>query len=82
MQHRVRARVAGINRGILISRAQVGSLNTVVLTDDDTQIEKIDTLPSEDRDCDPELSAQRSQAKELRAKLDAHEQLFAAAAGH
>ena len=29
-----------------------------------TQIEKIDTLPSEDRDCDPELSATRSQAKE------------------
>jgi RNA polymerase sigma factor FliA len=51
-----------------IARAQVGSLNTVVLTDEDTQIERIDTLPSDDRDCDPELSATRSQAKErLRA---------------
>ncbi|HEX3689891.1 MAG TPA: FliA/WhiG family RNA polymerase sigma factor [Solirubrobacteraceae bacterium] len=50
------------------ARAHVGSLNTVVLTDDDTQIERIDTLPSDDRDGDPELSAARSQAKErLRA---------------
>ncbi|MGH2893538.1 MAG: FliA/WhiG family RNA polymerase sigma factor [Solirubrobacteraceae bacterium] len=114
-----------------IARASVGSLNTVVLTEDETQIEKIDTLASEDRDCDPELSATRSQAKErlrdafetlpererkvavllyvynltlreigeilgvtesricqihgqvlrkLRTKLDAHEQLFVAAA--
>ena len=54
-----------------IARAHVGSLNTVVLTDDETQIEKIDTLPSDDRDCDPELSATRSQAKErLRAAFD------------
>ncbi len=54
-----------------IARSRVGSLNTIVLADDDTQIEKIDTLPSEDRDCDPELSASRSQAKErLRAALD------------
>jgi RNA polymerase sigma factor for flagellar operon FliA len=54
-----------------IARAQVGSLNAIVLTEDDTQIEKIDTLPSEDRDCDPELSATRSQAKErLRAAFE------------
>ena len=54
-----------------IARAHVGSLNTVVLTEDDTQIEKIDTLPSDDRDGDPELSAHRSQAKErLRAAFD------------
>jgi RNA polymerase sigma factor for flagellar operon FliA len=54
-----------------ISRAHVGSLNTVVVTEDDNQIEKIDTLASDDRDCDPELSAQRSQAKErLRAALE------------
>jgi RNA polymerase sigma factor for flagellar operon FliA len=54
-----------------IARAHVGSLNTVVLTEDDTQIEKIDTLPSEDRDSDPELSAARSHAKErLRAAFD------------
>jgi RNA polymerase sigma factor for flagellar operon FliA len=54
-----------------IARSQVGSLNTIVLADDDTQIEKIDTLPSDDGDSDPELSASRSQAKErLRAALD------------
>jgi len=54
-----------------IARAHVGSLNTVVLTEDDTQIEKIDTLPSDDRDGDPELSAARSQAKQrLRAAFD------------
>jgi RNA polymerase sigma factor FliA len=54
-----------------ISRAQVGSLNTVVLSEDDTQIEKIDTLPTHDRDSDPEMCAARSQAKErLRAAFD------------
>jgi RNA polymerase sigma factor for flagellar operon FliA len=54
-----------------IARAHVGSLNTVVLSEDDTQIEKIDTLPSEDRDSDPELAAARSQAKErLRTAFD------------
>ena len=54
-----------------VARAQVGSLNTVVVTEDDTQIEKIDTLASEDRDCDPELSAARGQASErLRAAFD------------
>jgi RNA polymerase sigma factor for flagellar operon FliA len=47
-----------------IARAQVGSLNTVVLAEDDTTIERIDILPSEDRDCDPEQSATLSQAKE------------------
>jgi RNA polymerase sigma factor FliA len=54
-----------------ISRARVGSLNTLVVTEDDTQIEKIDTLPSTDRDCDPELSANLGQAKErLRTAFD------------
>jgi len=54
-----------------LARAHVGSLNTVVLTEDDTQIEKIDTLPSSDRDSDPEVSATRSLAKErLRAAFD------------
>ena len=53
-----------------ISRAQIGSLNTVVLTEDDTVIEKIDTLPSDDLDTDPETSAAREQAKErLRGAL-------------
>src|SRR5450755_1258536 len=47
-----------------ISQAQIGSLNTIVLTEDDTTIEKIDTLPSDDQDGDPELAAQRMAAKE------------------
>ena len=47
-----------------LARAQVGSLNMVVLTEDDTAIEKIDTLPSDDLDGDPELAVSRSQAKE------------------
>jgi RNA polymerase sigma factor for flagellar operon FliA len=43
----------------------------MVLTDDDTQIEKIDTLASSDRDADPELAAARAHASErLRAALD------------
>jgi RNA polymerase sigma factor for flagellar operon FliA len=46
-----------------IARSHVGSLNTVVLADDDTTIERIDTLASTDRDCDPELSAMREEAK-------------------
>jgi RNA polymerase sigma factor for flagellar operon FliA len=45
-----------------IARAQVGSLNMIVLTEDDTAIEKIDTLPSDDRDGDPEACALRAQA--------------------
>ncbi|MGO9908158.1 MAG: sigma-70 family RNA polymerase sigma factor [Solirubrobacteraceae bacterium] len=46
-----------------ISRSHVGSLNTVVLAEDDTTIERIDTLHSEDRDCDPVHSAMREDAK-------------------
>jgi RNA polymerase sigma factor FliA len=54
-----------------IVRSDVGSLNTVVLADDDTTIERIDTLPSEDRDGDPVFSAMRSQAKDrLRAAFE------------
>jgi RNA polymerase sigma factor for flagellar operon FliA len=54
-----------------IARTQIGSLNAVVLTEDDTAIEKIDTLASDDRGCDPEASAAVAQAKErLRAALD------------
>jgi RNA polymerase sigma factor FliA len=54
-----------------IARAQVGSLNMIVLTEDETAIEKIDTLPSEDRDSDPEMRATRDQAKErLRAAFE------------
>jgi RNA polymerase sigma factor for flagellar operon FliA len=54
-----------------ISRTQIGSLNTVVVSDDDTAIEKIDTLASDDHDLDPEVSAARSQARDrLRAAVE------------
>ncbi len=46
-----------------IARSHVGSLNALVLADDDTTIERIDTLESDDRDSDPETSAMRSDAK-------------------
>jgi RNA polymerase sigma factor FliA len=46
-----------------ISRSHVGSLNTLVLSDDDTTIERIDTLPSDDRESDPVHSAMREDAK-------------------
>src|SRR5439155_18184072 len=46
-----------------ISCSHVGSLNTLVLSDDDTTIERIDTLPSEDREADPVHSAMRDDAK-------------------
>jgi RNA polymerase sigma factor for flagellar operon FliA len=45
-----------------INRSDVGSLNTLVLGDDDTTIERIDTLPSADRDSDPDFAAMREQA--------------------
>ena len=51
------------DRAEQLSRAQVGSLNMVVLAEDDTAIEKIDTLASSDLDGDPELAATRSEAK-------------------
>ena len=35
-----------------------------MLSDDDTTIERIDTLPSTDRDSDPEAAAMRERAKE------------------
>jgi RNA polymerase sigma factor for flagellar operon FliA len=47
-----------------ISRSDVGSLNTLVLGDDETTIERIDTLPSSDRDADPDYAAMREQAIE------------------
>src|ERR1700729_3859913 len=46
-----------------ISRSHVGSLNTVVHAEDDTTIERTDTLHSEDQDCDPEIAAMRDEAK-------------------
>jgi RNA polymerase sigma factor for flagellar operon FliA len=48
-----------------LSRSDVGSLNTLALTDDETSIERIDTLPSSDVDYDPEFAAARESAKEL-----------------
>src|SRR5205807_1821029 len=54
-----------------IARSHVGSLNTMVLAEDDTTIERIDTLPSDDRDTDPESSAMRDAAKDrFRAAFD------------
>ncbi len=47
-----------------IVRSDVGSLNTVVLAEDDTAIERIDTLPNHDREADPVYSAMRSAASE------------------
>ena len=47
-----------------VVRADVGSLNTVVLAEDDTAIERIDTLPSRDRDGDPVRSAMRTAVSE------------------
>jgi RNA polymerase sigma factor for flagellar operon FliA len=46
-----------------IARSHVGSLNALALADDDTTIERIDTLESSDRDADPEHSAMRDAAK-------------------
>jgi RNA polymerase sigma factor FliA len=47
-----------------IARSDVGSLNTVVLSEDETTIERIDTLQSTDSDADPEFSAMREEAKD------------------
>lgn len=47
-----------------LSRSDVGSLNMLVLSDDETAIERIDTLPSYDTDSDPEFAAARESAKE------------------
>jgi RNA polymerase sigma factor for flagellar operon FliA len=46
-----------------ISSSDVTSLNTLVLSDDETAIERIDTLVSEDRDADPEHHTVRDEAK-------------------
>jgi len=47
-----------------IHRSDVGSLNALVLGDDDTTIERIDTLSSQDSNLDPEKRAVRDHAKE------------------
>jgi RNA polymerase sigma factor for flagellar operon FliA len=46
-----------------ILASDVTSLNTLVLSDDETAIERIDTLVSEDRSADPEHHTARDQAK-------------------
>jgi RNA polymerase sigma factor FliA len=43
--------------------AEVGSLNRIVRSDESTTIERIDTLESSDRDCDPTVQAERGEAK-------------------
>jgi len=47
-----------------ISRSDLTSLNTVVLSDDETTIERMDTLASTDERLDPEHSAQTADAKD------------------
>jgi RNA polymerase sigma factor FliA len=47
-----------------IQRSEVGSLNVLVLGDEDTTIERIDTISSNDREYDPEERAVRDDAKE------------------
>lgn len=54
-----------------IQRSDVGSLNVMVLGEDDSSIERIDTLSSHDGDLDPELRAMRQDAKaRFRAAFD------------
>jgi len=47
-----------------VALAEVGSLNRIVRSDESATIERIDTLESEDTDCDPIVSAERGEAKE------------------
>jgi len=47
-----------------VALAEVGSLNRIVRSDESATIERIDTLESADRDCDPILSAERQEAKQ------------------
>ena len=54
-----------------LARSDVGSLNAVVGGDDDSQSERLDTLPSTDRDTDPEHAAMRERAiARFRAAFD------------
>jgi len=46
-----------------LQRCEVGSLNVLVLSDDDTATERIDTLPSADEQSDPERTALYDDAK-------------------
>jgi RNA polymerase sigma factor for flagellar operon FliA len=53
-----------IGREEEIARSEVGSLHSLVQGDDDTTIERIDALPSNDSDTDPEFCAMRESAKD------------------
>jgi RNA polymerase sigma factor for flagellar operon FliA len=46
-----------------IQRSDVGSLNVTVLGDEETTIERIDTIATDDREFDPEVHALRDAAK-------------------
>lgn len=58
-----------------IALAEVGSLNQTVRAEEDTTIERIDTLHSDDDESDPVVSAEREEAK--RRFRDAFKQLSA-----
>jgi RNA polymerase sigma factor for flagellar operon FliA len=67
----------GISRSELLTllddlaKADVGSLNSLILTEDDTTVEQIDTLESGDRAADPEFAVMRERAIErFRAAFD------------
>jgi RNA polymerase sigma factor for flagellar operon FliA len=47
-----------------ITQSDLTSLNTVVLSDDETTIERIDTIASKDEDVDPLRAAAKTEAKE------------------
>src|SRR4051812_44687644 len=47
-----------------IQASEVTSLNTLVISDDDTTIERIDTLVADDSKLDPEHASARSEAKQ------------------
>jgi RNA polymerase sigma factor for flagellar operon FliA len=54
-----------------VDRSTVGSLNSIVTGDEDTQNERLDTLASADRDADPEHAAMRGAALDrFRAAFD------------
>jgi RNA polymerase sigma factor FliA len=54
-----------------IARSDIGSLNTLVVSEDDRPSERMDTLASTDRTCDPEHSAMRERAiARFRAAFD------------
>ena len=48
----------------MIARSEVTSLNAVVLSDDETNVERLDTIASDDPSIDPEHAAGAQAAKE------------------